>query len=539
MVVVSIFHAQWYCIELELLLSRFKHVETGYHIDLSCMEGTREILLHQIMDWAADDSTQEARGNTFWIYGLPGIGKTSLAHSICKRLHDRKQFAGAFFCQRDDPDLSNPGNILPTLIHNLTIIFPPFRSIVARQLRNNPYMTLTSMKETLLADLFHSLPRHPNRTLAYVIDALDECGDYRSRPASLRDLTDAAAQAPWMRIIITSRAEADIQDFLDAHVRSHVRYDLNEDQDASVDLRIFARSQFDLMARKWHLPVPWPETSLLDRVISRASGLFIFIKTVILTLEYCNDPTEALEATLQGLDSAAGTGLTSLYGLYSYILKSRIAPSDGEFQRVIGVILTTAPYRSLCKETIAELAGVRQILVNKWVDDLSSLLYEEEGVNKGVRVRHLSITDFFISKACPSDSRVDGRDANLQLGIACLATMIGQLRFNICKLEDSRLANANIQDLQLRITQNISDALQYSCLHWSNHLCYYPKNDDQRGREQLKKFFDAKYPLFWVEVLSLMGMVSISIPSLQRVILTWVKVSTAPAWSLLDYSNIF
>jgi len=43
----------------------------------------------------------------------------------------------------------------------------------------------------------------------------------------------------------------------------------------------------------------------------------------------------------------------------------------------------------------------------------------------------------------------------------------------------------------------------------------------------LKEFFGGLYPLFWIEVLSLMGMVPIAAPSLRRVI-SLVKVSAAP-----------
>ena len=101
------------------------------------MDGTREFLLNQVIGWATKEPGQEG-GNTYWIYGLPGIGKTSLAHSICAILHKGNQLAGAFFCQRDDSSLSEPRNILPTLIHKLAIIFPPFRRLVAERLRNDP-----------------------------------------------------------------------------------------------------------------------------------------------------------------------------------------------------------------------------------------------------------------------------------------------------------------------------------------------------------------------------------------------------------------
>ena len=263
------------------------------------MEGTRKYLLNQIITWATDQSTQKDGANMFWIYGLPGIGKTSLAHSVYEILHERKHLAGAFFCRRDDPKLDKPGNVLPTLIHHLTITFPPFRSIVAEHLRNDLNVAPESMKDTLLTDLIRCLTRHPKRPLVFVIDAFDECGDARSRPSILRALVEAGTQAPWLRIIITSRPEVDIQRFFDAPtLSSHFQYDLATDQEASADLRTFAQQEFNLVASDWHLATPWPEKSLLDRVLYHANGLFIFIKTIVLALRNCADPTESLEAAL-------------------------------------------------------------------------------------------------------------------------------------------------------------------------------------------------------------------------------------------------
>jgi len=491
------------------------------------MDGTRQSLLNHVTDWVANKSAQEnvLPSNVYWFYGSPGIGKTSLAHSICANLHEQNHLAGAFFCRRDDPDLSKPINILPTFIHKLTMISPPFRSIVAKRIRDNPNLTPESMKAALVLDFIRSLPHHPEHTLAFVIDAFDKCGDPQSRPGILKVLMDAAAQAPWLKIIITSRTEVDIQQFFGTLTQSsYLRYDLATDRDASGDLRTFARSQFDLVVTKWHLPTPWPEESDFNKVLSWANGLFIFIKTLILALKQ-RDPKKYLKAALQ---DSAGTGLEPLYELYSSIIKVQIEHNNVEFQQVIGALLTTAPYHALCDETIAELAGVELYLVKSWVDALSSLLYQDEAANRGVRVRHLSIYNFFVSDCC--EYQVNIQDTHVQLGIACLETMFTQLRFNICKLEDSGVANADIKDLPSQVKQNISDGLQYSSLHWSHHLCFPPDNRDQHVLVlgSLKKFFEGLYPLLWVEVLSAMGVVPIGVPSLRRLI-SWVRVSASPA----------
>ena len=517
-------HSQLRHVEQELLLGRLKSVETNYHQDFGCMDGTREMLLRQVIDWATKESGQKQDSNIYWIYGLPGIGKTSLAHSICARLHKRKHLAGAFFCRRDDASLSEPRNILPTLIYKLAILFPPFRRLVAERLRNDPNLTPGSMNHTLLLELICELPRPPKCTLVFLIDAVDECGNNITRPRVIKALLDAAAHAPWLKIIITSRPEADIHRLFNALVGSpHEQYDLASNEEATSDLRIFARTRFERVASEHFLPSPWPGPLLFDQVISRAAGLFIFIETIARSLEICEDPTEHLKATLE---DGADSGLKSLYRLYSSILKAQIVHNTAEFRQMIGVVLTAAAHRPLCEKTIAELAGVRLNFVKKWITNLGSLLHRDEEVNCGIRVRHLSISDFFLSDDCPSDYYINPRNANMELGIACLKKMVEQLCFNICKLEDSRLLNSDVHDLPSRIRENISDALQYSCLYWSNHLCFGANDGNPRIWESLRKFFDGPYALFWIEVLSVMGRVSIGVPSLRNMILRVVKAST-------------
>ena len=491
------------------------------------MEGTRKSLLERIIAWVANGLEQTEGGNIYWIYGLPGIGKTSLAHSICARLHEKEQLAGAFFCQRDDQELRDPRNILPTLIRKLAILFPPFRRIVAECLRNDPNVSPESMRPTLFLDFIRKHPRPPKKALVFVIDALDECSSAQSRSDVLEALRDATAHAPWLKVIITSRQEVDIGLFFDSPTQSsHLRYDLTADEETTDDLRIFAEYRFNRVASSRCLQSPWPEPLLLEGVISRAGGLFIFIETLALALEHCYEPTKLMAATLQ---DSISPGLASLYGLYSRIVRARRVQRNAEFRRMIGVLLTTAPYRPLCEETIAELAGVRPDVVKMWVEDLGSMFYRDQGASGAIRVRHLSISDFFVSDDRNGDYQINLRDANTELGVACLNKMIEQLRFNICGLEDSRLANADVKDLALRIKGNISDALQYSSLYWSNHLCFTPDTGEGRLWDKLRNFFEGPYALFWVEVLSIMGMLRIGIPSLRELTSTLVKVSTAPA----------
>jgi len=215
-----------------------------YHQDLHCMEGTHKVLLKEILNWVASTSVKQGLVycNTYWIYGLPGIGKTSLAHSICANLHNQDQLAGVYFCWRDNPELSKPRNILPTLIHKLAIIFPPFRTIVMEHLHKDPNITPESMKHTLFVNFIHKLSCLPEKTLVLVIDTLDECGSTQSHPSILRSLTLMATHILWLRIIITSRPEGDIQHFFNGlTLATHLQYDMTTDKEATSNLQIFAK----------------------------------------------------------------------------------------------------------------------------------------------------------------------------------------------------------------------------------------------------------------------------------------------------------
>ena len=473
------------------------------------------------MSWVTNESGKDA-SNAYWIHGSPGIGKTTLAHSLCAVLHEGKHLAGAFFC-RNEQGLNEPRSILRTFIYNLAVALPPFRNIVAERLRNDPNLTSESMQYTLFLDFLSKLPRPPERNLVFVIDALDECGNNQSLEGILTVLANAVVQAPWLKIIITSRPESDIQCFFDTS--PHLQYDLTTDEHARADLITFAEGKFKLVASKAHIKTIWPDESLFNRVISQADGLFIFIETIASTLKGSIDPTKSLEAILQ---DSASTGLKPLYGLYWSILRSKIQEGHTEFRQMIGAILSTAAYRPLCDETIAKLAEVEHRVIKIWMDHLNSLLHRDERANGGVRVRHLSISEFFMSNKCDPDYRIDPVHANVQLGISCLKTMIRDLRFNICRLEDSQVANAAIKDLPSRIKDSIPDELQYSSLYWSNHICVHSANGISRTLGSLKEFFEGLYPLYWIEALSLMGMVPIGALSLRRVI-SLIKVCIAPA----------
>ena len=121
------------------------------------------------------------------------------------------------------------------------------------------------------------------------------------------------------------RPEVDIQHVFDTLTQSsYIPYDLATDQDASADLRAFARSQrFGGHASASRHQ--WPEEMDFNGVTSRANDPFIFIQTLVPTHKRCGDPQESLKGALQDSASTAwnlDTGFTpvpSKHKLYTIV----------------------------------------------------------------------------------------------------------------------------------------------------------------------------------------------------------------------------
>src|SRR5450432_2153729 len=185
------------------------------------MEGTRITVLNDAVAWALRRDTPPNGSNAeniYWLYGSPGLGKTSFANSLCERLHRTKNLGGSFFCKRDDPILRQPKRVLPTLISKLAEMWSPYRKLVAQALQDDPQLNPDSAGGEILLKLLKSLQKRPPSTFVLVIDALDECGESDTRKPLLKSLLETCFQVPWLKIIVTSRPETDIEGFFKKHV---------------------------------------------------------------------------------------------------------------------------------------------------------------------------------------------------------------------------------------------------------------------------------------------------------------------------------
>ena len=98
-----------------------------------CLEGTREGVLDEIEHQAADLN----KSPVFWLNGLAGTGKSTIAQTIAERMFADRCF-GASFCSRAFEDRSDLHYIFPTLVFQLAHRYPCFRSALVPVLRSHP-----------------------------------------------------------------------------------------------------------------------------------------------------------------------------------------------------------------------------------------------------------------------------------------------------------------------------------------------------------------------------------------------------------------
>ena len=127
--------------------------------------------------------------------------------------------------------------------------------------------------------------------------------------------------------------------------------------------------------------------------------------------------------------------------------------------------------------------------------------------NRPIIPLHTSFRDFLINKEKSGEFCVGLRDAHLQLAHSCLNLLLKDLKFNICNLESSYLANKDIKNLRSRVDKHIPPALSYACRFWDDHLEHIGFETDLFGK--LRTFFEKKL-LFWLEALSLTSNVGLA-----------------------------
>ncbi|TFK71819.1 WD40 repeat-like protein [Pluteus cervinus] len=503
-------------VELAILLSQnqvLKYLDKLNYVEIIpgsyCLPDTRVSALANLQRWA-----QAREFPIFWLCGIAGTGKSTIAATFVQQLLDQNRLAAFFTCRRDHKALRNPLQLLQNICYRLAYMHKPYGRLVAQSIEKDAHFgSGTATIKSLFSSLFFrplkqlDVATAPKQKLVIVIDALDECGIEEERVELLNGLLDLSETCHWIKFFLTSRLNSEIEDVLASDAYIH-KLELN---DSEQDIRTFFStkcSKFGFSALN------------LDNLVGAAGGLFIWAQTAFNYLKSSLNYGRALEKLLTVHLSQSGN---PLYNLYHTILSDAIennSLANEAYQYVVGTILLAGmPITITTLQQLVQNEVSNQVVVDIVNRLHAVLIRESDGIVKAI---HPSFAEYLLNEntGCTQRFKVLVLEGHLRMYKTCVEIMQLQLKFNVCHLESSCVLNKEVQDLPQRIKDNILSSLQYASLFWMHHyglLAMDTSDVKQSVDKMLESLLSNPSGLFWVEIISLIDAVYPTLESLNNI----------------------
>ncbi|PPQ69538.1 hypothetical protein CVT24_001468 [Panaeolus cyanescens] len=178
-----------------------------------------------------------------------------------------------------------------------------------------------------------------------IVDGLDECSNSaaQERVLNVLQLLVSDRNVYPFNIIVVSRPETNIKYWLDnkSITSFKSRINLQDATEKDRDITTFVTDELTTIANshpfKHHLPPDWPSAELVDEIVGRSSGQFIYASTVVRYVQDCRVvPSTQLEALLSYTLPKNAHPFAELDALYTAIIKKSRYIND--FVSLVGVV---------------------------------------------------------------------------------------------------------------------------------------------------------------------------------------------------------
>ncbi|PVG01762.1 hypothetical protein CPB86DRAFT_57754 [Serendipita vermifera] len=449
------------------------------------MNGTRHSTLEEVDRWRVNlDAPQ-----VLWLSGVAGVGKSTVARELVDKWKLDGHLAGSFFFSRDAEETRVSRLFFTTIAQQgLSRLNSQVRTVVADGVRKLFDPLSATLEEQCLL-LFVKPVKVVNEPIVLVLEAMDEC-EPGACEQLLRIILPELFNLPYLKLLITSRPEAHIQRQLAPYEPQEVSLGLGDGSNTQ-DVEIYMRRR---------LPKATLSENQILQLIERASGLFIWAKTVCDLVENLRGDRDTF------INRVLSQNLRQINSIYRIALEQAIGRNDEE-ENVLAYMdilrLITAAYEPLSPNTINQLLGISNSMVI--VNDLRSLL-ECHGPDEVIRFLHPTFRDFLCKSPDIGLYRVDINEAHALIGIRCLTTILDELHYDICRLFDHRDQVFKPEALQVLCIQRTSAALRYSCNSWGNHFASQI-NGGYKGHDfmaHIESFFRRSL-LDWLYMIGVQG----------------------------------
>jgi len=222
----------------------------------------------------------EKEQRVFWLNGLAGTGKSTIAQTFAERMFADGKLGASFFCSRDSADRSNLHTIFPTLAFQLAYHYSPFQNKLLQVLKAHPdvrHQPLCLQMEKLIVGPLKAV----HVPTLIIIDALDECKDEEPASAILSILSRYMGEIPNTKFFITGRPEPRIHSGfrLKSLLPITAIFRLHEVKPETVDndIRLFFQTQLTNIAENQSdcdSTGDWPSSSDIETLCMKVAGFF-------------------------------------------------------------------------------------------------------------------------------------------------------------------------------------------------------------------------------------------------------------------------
>ena len=497
----------------------------------SCTAKTREKILADLIAWAADAGDT----NIYWLNGMAGTGKTTIAFTFCQILDNIQILGASFFCSHLDTDSSNADLIFPTLAYELARHSTAASNALLNALEKDRNVGHKSVRDQFLNLIFTPTKAASEgvsspKSLIIVIDALDECADQNDVSDVLAIIRQYSPILP-LKFFITSRPERQIQHVFCQEGTSRyskcILHEIEKDI-VSADIAIYAREELAIIAKGRMARTPingWPPEDRLNTLVRLSGTLFIYAATACKYVGGGGSIVERLEDVTNIPPSSSNGETSALDDLYGRILSAAFrvervnAREKDEIQKVLRAVSSIRTPLSI--NSLSKLLKIKAENVSEALASLHSVVYIPEN-NTGLPIStfHNSFTDFITTEKRSGKYFLEPSKSHHILGLHCLELLQSSLMENICQLEGP--SNMNVSPLTAK--DQISEVLEYACVNWAFHVA-----NMKSGGEVAKEVWDALYNFFdekllqWFECLSFLNRLGDAVSSLQK-LEAWVLV---------------
>ncbi|RYN64081.1 hypothetical protein AA0118_g4017 [Alternaria tenuissima] len=435
--------------------------------DPECLPSTRTALLDDIYAWT--DGLDERC--VYWLNGLAGTGKSTIARTVARRHYERRSLGASFFFTRRGGDLGHARKFVTSIAVQLAYNVPVSRQHICDAIAERPNISKSTLRDQwqqLVLRPLSALNTLGNITaLVLVIDALDECDDDDDIRIVIELLAEVQAlSGPKVRVFLTSRPEVAIRHGLyDVPDTSHQCFVLHHIASSVVDadIELFLKHNLAITGREQRLPAGWPGSEIVAKMVQRANGLFIWAATAHRFVQQGRRfAARRLESVIESETNTQAEPEKHLDQIYMTILRSSLRPeyseAEGEehckkLRYVLGTLVVLK--EPLAAEALEKLLGVVEEGIESIIDDLHAILDVPGDKSRPIRLHHPSLRDFLLNESRCTDARfwIDEAQIHTALASRCIALMTSYFKQN------GRVDN---QMMSRRVENFLSDVMKAS-----------------------------------------------------------------------------